>query len=150
MAEVFPIIPAPMRTLVTLGVIVAALAVLLALFGYLLYATQNISFEVSARGLQVRNDPFRRFIPIENIDQTNIRAIDLERETEYRPRWRTGGTGLPGYKSGWFKLKNGEKALLFLTDYQSAVYIPTTQNYAVILSVAEPQRLVDTLRQAAN
>ena len=35
---------------------------------------------------------------------------------QLRPGLRTMGTGLPGYRAGWFRLRNGEKALLYLTE----------------------------------
>ncbi len=46
------------------------------------------------------------------------KQVDLSGDSEYRLRTRTNGTGLPGYQAGWFKLQNGEKALVFVTDLQ--------------------------------
>jgi hypothetical protein len=56
------------------------------------------------------------------------------------------GTGLPGYRSGWFRLRNGEKALLYLTDTSRAVYVPTTAGYGVLLSPQNPDEFVAALR----
>jgi hypothetical protein len=65
------------------------------------------------------------------------------------PARRTVGTGLPGYRAGWFRLRNGEKALLYLTDTSRAVYIPTTAGYSVLLSPAQPDEFVSALRAIA-
>jgi hypothetical protein len=56
------------------------------------------------------------------------------------------GTGLPGYKAGWFRLRNGERALLYLTDRARAVYGPTSAGYGLLLSPAEPDAFHAALR----
>ena len=43
----------------------------------------------------------------------------------YWPKLRTWGTGLPNYQAGWFLLQNGEKALLFVTDWSRTVAVST-------------------------
>ena len=68
-----------------------------------------------------------------------VRIIDLNTQTEYKPRIRTNGIGLPGYEEGWFKLRNNEKALLFVTDYSRVVYIPTDKGYSLLLSVSSSE-----------
>lgn len=72
--------------------------------------------------------------------------VDFAAEPELAPRWRRVGTGLPGYQSGWFQLRNGEKALLYLTDRSKAVYIPTSQGYSLLLSPANPEAFLAALR----
>ncbi|MDR2797510.1 MAG: hypothetical protein LBB80_04135 [Treponema sp.] len=37
---------------------------------------------------------------------------------------RTNGISFPHFKSGWIKLRNGEKALTFITDKTNVVLIP--------------------------
>jgi hypothetical protein len=74
------------------------------------------------------------------------RRVDLGSQVELRPKWRRMGTGLPGYQAGWFRLRNGEKALLYLTDRTRAVYIPTTAGYSLLLSPADPDRFLSQLR----
>jgi hypothetical protein len=73
------------------------------------------------------------------------RRVSLEADSELAPRRRTMGTGMPGYQAGWFRLKNGEKALLYLTDRSRAVYVPTTEGYSVLLSPADPDSFLQAL-----
>ena len=73
-------------------------------------------------------------------------SVDLQRSSEYVPRWRTNGTGLPGYQAGWFKLANGEKALVFVTDPRRVVRVPTTEGFTVLLSVENPEDFLASLR----
>jgi hypothetical protein len=55
---------------------------------------------------------------------------------------RTMGTSMPGYRAGWFRLRNGEKALLYLTDWSRVVYVPTTAGYGLLLSPSEPDQFL--------
>ena len=55
------------------------------------------------------------------------------------------GTGLPGYQAGWFRLRNGDRALVYLTDRSKAVYVQTTDGYGVMLS---PQSLTSFSRRS--
>ena len=57
---------------------------------------------------------------------------------------------MPGYRSGWFRLRDGEKALLYVTDPTRVVYVPTTEGYSVLLSVAEPDVFLSSLRRATG
>jgi PH (Pleckstrin Homology) domain-containing protein len=60
-------------------------------------------------------------IPASELMLDGARPIDLTAELEYKPKWRTNGTGLPNYKAGWFRLQNGQKALLFVGDPRQVV-----------------------------
>lgn len=46
-------------------------------------------------------------------------------------------------------LRNGEEALLYLTDRRRAVYVPTTLGYSLLLS-EQPERFVERLRAIAS
>ena len=71
--------------------------------------------------------------------------MDLSAEPEYKPKWRTNGTGLPGYQSGWFKLQNGQKALLFVADSRRVVFIPVRSGYSLLLSVSDAEQFLARL-----
>jgi hypothetical protein len=43
-------------------------------------------------------------------------------------------------------LKNGEKALVFVTDPSRVVRIPTTDGYSVLMSVAAPDEFIRVCR----
>ena len=60
------------------------------------------------------------------------------------------GTAMRGYRSGWFRLRNGDRALLYLTDQTRAVYVPTTEGYSVLLSPADPDAFLVALRRSAQ
>ena len=150
MVESFPIAPASSRSLwffipiVMIMLAVAAMLILAAL------GPRRARYELSTGGIALRGDIYgRRLIPAADLRGGAARIIDLERERDFAPKWRTMGTGLPGYKAGWFRLRNGEKALLSLTDTHRAVYLPTTQGYALLLSPAQPDSFLAALRRVA-
>ncbi len=76
--------------------------------------------------------------------------MDLATARELVPRLRMAGTAAGGYQAGWFRLRNGEKALLYLTDRRHAVYVPTTEGYSVLLSPQQPEPFVERLRSMAG
>lgn len=104
------------------------------------------SFEVSPEGLRVRGNLYGRFIPASQLRIAEAQVVNLNATQDLRPKWRTNGVGLPGYSIGWFRLRNREKALLFLTDRTRAVHIPTTEGYVVLISPQNPDAFVKALR----
>ncbi len=56
---------------------------------------------------------------------------------------------MPGYRAGWFRLANGEKALLYVTDPHKVAYVPTRAGYSLLLSVDRPTEFVERLRAIA-
>jgi hypothetical protein len=147
MTEVFEMVPASAKAMWFFAILCALLIGLTGLFGYLGWSVRHSSFEVSSDALRLRGDLWGRTVPLAALELDRARRVDLSREPEYRPRRRTMGTGLPGYAGGWFRLANGEKALVYLTDRSRAVYLPTGAGYALLLSPADPDGLLEALRR---
>ena len=145
--ESFSIAPAATRTLWFLSVVlVVVLVPVLALVGRSVVASRTAHFDVSSAGLQLRGDWYGRLIPAGQIRSNAVKRVDFAAEPALTPQRRTMGTGLPGYQAGWYRLKNGERALLYLTDRSRAVYVPTTAGYSVLLSPAEPDAFMSAIR----
>ena len=108
-------------------------------------ASRSARFEVSSEGLRLRGDLYGRFIPAGALEIDKAHRVNFGASPELLPARRTMGTGLPGYQSGWFRLKNGEKALLYLTDRTKAVYVPTTEGYGLLLSPDDPDGFLGAL-----
>lgn len=150
MEKTFDIIPATGGIYVfvwgfSIFILVVCLGVigLLASFGY---QAKNATFTLTDQGLRIGPGLYGRTIPKQNIIAESVRVIDLNVEKSYQPKWKTNGANFPGYSAGWFKLQNNEKALLFVTDRSRVVYIPTTENYSVMLSVKEAEEFADILQ----
>lgn len=123
---------------------------LVAVLGAAMIGAWKTRFELSAEGLRLRGDLYGRLIPTSQLRLDAVKRIDFAAEPGLAPRWRTLGTGLPGYQAGWFRLRNGEKALLYLTDRSRAVYVPTRAGYSVVLSPNEPDAFLSALKSVGT
>lgn len=145
MTESFQIVPAGLKPLWLVAPVAVLLLLAIAILGRAAVAANQARFELSAAGLRLRGDIYGRFIPARELRTEAAEQIDLRERPEFAPRSRTGGSSLPGYRAGWFRLRNGERALLYLTDPTRVVRIPTRSGYVVQLSVAEPERFLRAL-----
>jgi hypothetical protein len=145
---VFHIIPAAGGPIVVFAIVAAVLLSILLALGVFAYASRYASFEVSPAGLAIRGDfIYGRRIPAASLLTAEAKAVDLTASPDLCLKLRTNGAGLPGYASGWFRLGNGDKALVFVTDRRRVVHLPTREGYALLLSVSEPERFLGALRQ---
>ncbi len=139
MMRTFDIVPASTASFIFLVAMGMLLIFILGLFAFIGYSARNTKFEVTDQGLRITGSLYGRFIPREEIAGEGVKVINLNLYPEYKPRLRTNGVGLPGYQAGWFRLRNREKALLFVTDRSNVVYIPTNRGYSVLLSVSNSE-----------
>jgi hypothetical protein len=144
--QVFAIAPPGTRPLLVLVPVVMVLVIVLAVVAFSLLGPRRARFEVSQDAIQLRGDWYGRFLGADQLIVDRARRVDLAQEPGLQPRWRTFGTGLPGYRAGWFRLANGERALLYLTDHTKAVYVPTTAGYSLLLSPDDPVGFLNALR----
>jgi hypothetical protein len=147
MTETFVIVPASAKAFWIIGIVSLLLVGLLALFGAMIHSSRNAQFTVSSEGLQIKGDMYGRTIAAGDLLVEEAEHMNLRQKGPYSPKSRTLGTGLPGYLAGWFKLQNGEKALLYVTDTSSVVRIPTRNGYQVLLSVQDPHRFLEALER---
>jgi hypothetical protein len=143
----FPIAPAASRYLWVFIPITLLLVGVIVLLAISLAGAHTSRFEVFPDSLRLRGDIYGRTIPRAQLQLDLARRVDFKLEPSLLPRWKRMGTGLPGYQSGWFSLRNGEKALLYLTDRNKAVYIPTSAGYVLMLSPRDPDGLLAALRR---
>ncbi len=148
--NVFPIAPAESRYLWFLIPVIAILLGAMALLATSLRGAHASRFEIRTDGLRLAGDLYGRLVPKSQLRVDLARRVDLGREEPLRPKWRRIGTALPGYQAGWFRLRNGEKALLYLTDRTRAVYIPTTAGYSLLLSPTDPDGFLSQLRSVLH
>lgn len=146
-SSVFPMIPAASRSLWFSAIISLILVGVLVLMFWLAWSMQHVRFTVSNEGLRLQGDLYGRIVPLKSLKLDEAVVTNLNTDKEHQPKWRTMGTALPGYAAGWFKLRNGEKALLFVTDKTRVARIPTTEGYTVMVSVSEPAALIDELKR---
>jgi Bacterial PH domain len=111
-----------------------------------LFWPRPLRVEVTAGSVAIRGSIYGRSVPRSELMLEQARVVDLEREPALKPLLRTNGVGLPNYRVGWFRLRDRERALCFLTRTDRVVYLPTTQNYAILVSAENPTALLTALR----
>jgi hypothetical protein len=144
-SQVFTVVPASNAPLLFMGAIALLLVLMAALFIWIAMSTRSAQVTVSGEGLKIAGGMYGRSIPAASLIVDEAKVLHLGRDRDYQMKWRTNGVGLPGYASGWFKLRNGEKSLCYVTDQKRIVYIPTTDGYSVMLSVERPEEFKTAL-----
>jgi hypothetical protein len=109
-------------------------------------ASRRVTFEIGQSGLRIRGDLYGRVISRATLEVKVARIINMKEESACRWMIRTNGVGMPGYGSGWFRLKGGIKALLFVTDTSRVVSIPTSSGYTLMLSPADPESFLQAIQ----
>ena len=145
---VFSIAPASREPLWLLGGVVVLLLAIVLLFVYFAYLGRNTTFGVSAQGLSISGWPYGRTVVLDDLKLDEADVVSLD-DARFRPRRRRNGVGLPGYNLGWFSL-NGERALLFVTDPERVLYLPTRDGYSLLMSPRDPADLLEALTTASK
>lgn len=75
--------------------------------------------------------------------------VDLGEHTQLKPLLNSNGVKLPGFQSGWFRLRNRSKALVARADGNRVLWVPTTRGFDLLLQPRQPQALLDALKGMA-
>ncbi|MFT3805610.1 PH domain-containing protein [Arenimonas sp.] len=82
-----------------------------------------------------------------DLDLDSARIVDLEQETSLRPVFRLFGTALPGYRSGWFRLRNRATAYVVLSDWRRVLVLPRRDGRLLLFSLQKPEMALEALRR---
>jgi len=110
-----------------------------------LFWPRPVRVEVTPDALTIRGSIYGRSVPRSALNLEQARVVDLDQEPALKPALRTNGVGLPSYRVGWFRLRDRERALCFLTRTDRVLYLPTTQNFALLVSAEDPSALLHAL-----
>jgi hypothetical protein len=148
---IFEVAPATVKTgllnAVLLISILVVLGVTLAIY-WAVSSGRNARFEIRDRQLIIHGGMYGRTLYLSDLDLDHARPVDLTTDPVVALQSRRNGLALPGLQCGWFRLRNKEKALVFITDPTRAAYIPTRQGYALLFSLRDAKRFIDTLAEA--
>jgi hypothetical protein len=128
-------------TVVIMGIGIVFMVVF---FSGFFLAKSNTSITVAHDQLQIKSFIYGKTVPLSDIIGNEIAKVNLQENADYSIVLRTNGTSMPGFKSGWMKLKNGKKALVYITDQTNVALIPTTEDYVIMFSMND----VDALKEA--
>ena len=110
----------------------------------------HTQLEVSSQGLIINGGVYRMRFAMSELLLGQARIVDLDQKPELRPLLKVYGVGLPWYHSGWFRLKDGQRAVVALTRSRIAVYLPTTRNQAILVSPDDPEAFLRALQRPGS
>ena len=99
--------------------------------------------------LEVVTTFYRRKLALAELRLDQARVIDLAERTEFKPMLKTNGASLPGFHSGWFRLRNRSRAFVAIAAGPRVLWLPTTRGYDLLLQPRQPQALLQHLRELA-
>lgn len=99
--------------------------------------------------LVVRAALFTRRVPRAAMRLESARVLDLAERTEFKPGMKKFGFGYPGFHAGYYRSRDAGPAFYLLTDTRRVLALPLHDNSWLILSPAQPQRLLEDLRRLA-
>lgn len=127
------------------------LLVLPAVFGLLLLAFRRREVALQDGVLVVRAGLHTRKVAVAALDLDAARVVDVREQTQLRPALKTSGMSLPGFHAGAFRMRDRlSKGFYLLTDPQRVLWLPQRNGGALLLSLVQPQQLLDALRAVAH
>ncbi len=117
---------------------------------YLLRSFRRHHISLDTAGIEVATTFYRRRLAFPDLDLAAARVVDLAEHTELRPMLKTNAVDVPGFKSGWYRLRNWQSALVAVSDGPRVLWLPTRLKYGLLLQPLQPQELLDRLRELAG
>lgn len=126
---------------------VAALAV--AVWWFIDRSLRRHRLTLNGRDLDIATTFYRQRLGLHELRLEQARVIDPAEHTRLGTRLKTNGVELPGFQSGWFRLRNRRKAFVARSDGDRVLWIPTTRDFDLLLQPRRPQALLDALNAMA-
>lgn len=98
-------------------------------------------------GIEVATTFYRQRIALADLRIDAARLVRLEEHPDLKPLLKSNGYALPGFRSGWFRLRNWQKAFVATSDGDRVLWLPTSRGFGLLLQPRDPQRLLDRLRE---
>ena len=119
---------------------------LIALFPAIFYSMKNTTLSLTDKEIIIKTIFYGKKIPLEDILIDEIEKINMKENKEYNISLRTNGISIPNFKSGWMRLKNGKKALVYITDKNNVVLIPTKE-YLILFSMENVEEFIKKIKE---
>ena len=129
--------------LVAVGVVVLTCAIWFVLDR----AMRRHRLTLDESGIEIATTFYRQRLPLSELKLAEARVVDLGEHTGFRAMLKTNGFALPGFRSGWFRLRNWQKAFVATAGSPRALWLPTTRGFGLLLQPRQPQVLLDRLRE---
>jgi hypothetical protein len=149
-AALAPETPSPADKLRPIGMIVGAVvgvAVLAFVLFAVLYSPGLPKYTLSFESLAIHDLFYPVTLSAASTDVDRIRIVDLGVDADWRPTMRTNGFANGHYRSGWFRVVNGETVRMYRADGTRLILLPPKgTGTSVLLEVDDPERFVREVR----
>ncbi|MDR1363435.1 MAG: PH domain-containing protein [Spirochaetaceae bacterium] len=132
--------------IISVLILIIILVGLIILLPAVFYSMRNTSLSLTNKEIIIKSAIYGKKIPLKNVIIDGIKKINMNEDNEYNISIRTNGIGLPNFKLGWMRLKNGKKALVYLTDRNSVVLIPTNE-YLILFSMENIDEFIQKIKE---
>ncbi|MER3547231.1 MAG: hypothetical protein C4338_06355, partial [Rhodanobacteraceae bacterium] len=106
------------------------------LYLFLASRIRRAGVALNAHAIGIDSGVGSRLIALQRLAPRGVRELDLDLHPDLRPLLRTIGIGLPGFNGGWYRLRNGRKALCLLTERQRVCVLEDDEGVLYLLSLA--------------
>jgi len=131
--------------MIALAIVLPACAIL---WRVLRQAMRRGAVLVSPQALEVRSSFYRCRIALRELDLAHSRVVSLDEHPELRPLLKTHGFSLPGFRSGWFRLRNRRRGFVAMADGPRVLWL-TGNAHDLLLQARDPAALLARLRELA-
>jgi hypothetical protein len=124
------------------------IAILCTVAIFVLWGLQRARVRVDQGQLIIHTGVGCKRVPLANLRAHGLHLVNFSTHPELRPVIKLWGTGLPGFAGGWFKLRNGDKAVCLLLDRHGIAYLRSdADKLTVLLSLKQPEQLRTLLQR---
>lgn len=120
------------------------------LYLFLAWRIRCAGVALNAQAIGIDTGFSTRLVALQRLAPRGVREIDLKERPELRPLLRTLGLGLPGFSGGWYRLRDGRKALCLVTDRDRVTMLEDETGLVYLLSLTDPEPLRRALRAAVG
>ena len=104
---------------------------------------------LDAAGIEIATTFYRQRMAFADLRIDSARVVRLDEHPDLKPLLKSNGYALPGFRSGWFRLRDWQKAFVATSDGERVLWLPTARGYGLLLQPRDPQGLLDRLRELA-
>ncbi|ABV89143.1 PH domain-containing protein [Shewanella pealeana] len=125
---------------------IGLLTLMLFAFSWLFFKADDSKLIIGENKLILDVPFYAMTLPLAEVEINDIQRLDWQREPDLKLESRHNGVGMSGYQLGWFRLSNNQKAFVVMSEEENLVMIPTLRGYRIILSLQEPDKLLNQQR----
>ncbi len=104
--------------------------------------------ELHAGALEVVSTFYRKRVALGALEIGSARIVDLAEHEEMKPALKINGFGMPGFRSGHYRMKDRRRAFCLITDPSRVLCLPLEDGSLVLISPERPRELLEALKSS--